>query len=252
MHGLQVNQAFTLLAQVMLVYQSLEWIKPSAGGNMRKATSRMRRAATTILMLSAVLVATPSQALQIFTDRALWQDAVSGAITTDPFDNPIAAAVVINLDSGIVSTGIGSGTQLVDNGVYVAAVDTDGAVSDFESITWDFPYAITAFGADWGETATAEGLLLIGDFDGTGSITINFFTELVDNGGTGFLGIIGNVPFNMITFESGGVPESNIINEAFYVDNVAFVAATQVPEPATLALLGLGLLGIGFARRRRQ
>lgn len=37
----------------------------------------------------------------------------------------------------------------------------------------------------------------------------------------------------------------------FSIDDLFFTAANQIPEPGTLALFGLGLVGLGVARRRK-
>ena len=38
----------------------------------------------------------------------------------------------------------------------------------------------------------------------------------------------------------------------FTVDNIVYTPSVGVPEPGTLALLGIGLFGMGLARRRRK
>jgi len=56
--------------------------------------------------------------------------------------------------------------------------------------------------------------------------------------------VLGDTANNIIFNHAGGD------NIGIMLDNVS-LSKTDVPEPATLAMFGLGLIGLGFARRRQ-
>jgi hypothetical protein len=56
--------------------------------------------------------------------------------------------------------------------------------------------------------------------------------------------VASSVPFDRVTFSSPGFVTSEI-------DTVAFSGPTPAPEPASIMLLSVGLLGIGAIRQRR-
>lgn len=64
----------------------------------------------------------------------------------------------------------------------------------------------------------------------------------------GFLGFLSSAAFNTVRLTSVGAGADN-----YTLDNMRYKVASQsVPEPASLALLGAGLLGMAVATRRRR
>lgn len=121
--------------------------------------------------------------------------------------------------------------------------------NDVQEMTWDLGSVNSIFDSlgFYMVDANDNGAKLILRFvDGT-TDTIALNTGL-SNGNVAYFRLISGVSINRakIVFDNNGDTSGNT-NDGFSIDNVT---VGTVPEPAALALLGLGLLGFAASRKR--
>jgi hypothetical protein len=115
----------------------------------------------------------------------------------------------------------------------------------------DFSPGVTALSADWVLNTNVSQLGIFAEFaDGTSSAAV-LVNQTPGSVYQAFLGLVFDAPVTNITYIAGSM------GGLFVMDNIRFVSAddgtVSVPEPATLSLMTLSLLGLwaGRAFRRR-
>jgi len=139
----------------------------------------------------------------------------------------------------LTPSGGGSDSVSVDN------VTLGGSIS-FEYM---FSNVVYTGGAWIGLNASVippVGDFPIGQYNTSRSANTGWISATIDT--TGFETLLKSIVFTGNTFGAQG-NSATITIRNIAVDGQ--VIAGQVPEPATLTLLGLGLLGMGLVRRRR-
>jgi len=187
--------------------------------------------------------------VSVFTDRVAWESALTGTpIITETFSNPIAAADIITLDSGIVSTAIPSGLGSVYNSVSVGryqgytCLDSSPCPGNPPTeYDWALPFATNAIGGDFFELNSFNGLKI--DIDSLGFIGTNIANTI--GGKDGFYGLISDTLFDNIAFRCA----ADGCGDQYSIDDFSVAA---VPVPAAVWLFGTALIGfIGFSKRRK-
>ena len=214
--------------------------------------------------LVVTLFAASAQASIVeFTNRAAWTAATGGAAASENFNSFTTDALFglsnpVNLNGGMVLASLVDSSSLNDNAIDAAPLfssehnvdgTSDARVFNGQSGTpltplINFGIPVTGFGADFRNLNDDILRTQIELYSGASLLTT--LTPSIEPFGTlrfwGFASNSGEL-ITQLRF-------TRVDNDVFGMDNIDIAYTTPVPEPATMTLLGAGLVVLRARRRR--
>jgi len=197
----------------------------------------MKFVKTTILGLMLSVSTIANAGLIFFDDQAAWEAAVVASeasieISIETFDDAVLLPD-LTINSSAPSFVISAG------------VLHDRLTPSGQSTVFSFGSNMQAFGGLWnlaGPGGVGTGILL------TLSNGEVLGQEIPDSIAGGFWGFVSTTSFDGFSLASGsqgGSAETYEINSIYY-------AASTIPEPSTIAIFGLALIGLASRRSKKQ